>query len=190
MPKTKSSKKAEAQNTSMQAATWGIVAAAVVIVVGGIFLLSRQSGNASSTPVPINGGSAANASSAGTPNPCAGAKGPGTTVTTASGLQYEDLVLGTCAEALKGKQITVHYVGTLTNGTKFDSSRDRNEPFPFTLGAGQVIAGWDEGIVGMKVGGIRRLTIPPGLAYGDAGSPPAVPPNATLIFEVELLDVQ
>jgi len=83
----------------------------------------------------------------------------------------------------------VHYVGTLENGEKFDSSRDRAQPFQFALGGGQVIAGWDEGIQGMKVGGVRELTIPPDLGYGAAGSPPVIPPDATLLFEVELLEV-
>lgn len=104
-------------------------------------------------------------------------------------LKTEDLVVGTGAVAESGKTIKVHYTGTLTDGTKFDSSRDRNEPFQFTLGSGQVIRGWDQGIAGMKVGGRRKLTIPPSLAYGAAGAPPAIPPNATLVFDVELLAV-
>lgn len=104
-------------------------------------------------------------------------------------LKIEDLKEGTGASAVAGKRVTVHYVGTLTNGTKFDSSRDRNRGFTFQLGAGQVIAGWDQGVAGMKIGGLRRLTIPPDLAYGEDGHPGAIPPNATLIFEVELLSV-
>ncbi len=105
-------------------------------------------------------------------------------------LQIEDLTPGTGPEAKAGKTVTVHYVGTLTDGKKFDSSRDRGEGFAFRLGAGQVIKGWDQGVAGMKVGGLRKLTIPPELGYGKAGFPGAIPPNATLIFEVELLEVK
>ena len=112
------------------------------------------------------------------------------TITTASGLQYEDITVGSGATAAAGKSVTVHYTGWLTNGTKFDSSKDRNEPFEFNLGAGQVIRGWDEGVQGMKVGGVRKLTIPASLGYGARGAPGAIPPNATLLFEVELLGVQ
>jgi FKBP-type peptidyl-prolyl cis-trans isomerase len=104
-------------------------------------------------------------------------------------LLIEDLKLGTGAEAKAGNQVSVHYVGTLTNGTKFDSSRDRGKHFEFKLGAGQVIKGWDQGVVGMKVGGLRKLTIPPSLGYGARGAGGVIPPNATLIFEVELLGV-
>lgn len=106
-------------------------------------------------------------------------------------LKIEDLVIGTGAEAVSGKVISVHYTGTLTNGTKFDSSKDRGIPFEFTLGAGQVIAGWDKGFSGMKVGGKRKLTIPPDMGYGEQGAGGGkIPPNATLIFEVELLGVK
>jgi FKBP-type peptidyl-prolyl cis-trans isomerase len=106
------------------------------------------------------------------------------------GLQIEDLRPGTGAEASAGKTVTVHYVGTLTDGTKFDSSRDRGKGFGFKLGAGQVIKGWDQGVAGMKVGQLRKLTIPPELAYGTRGFPPVIPPNSTLVFEVELLEVK
>ena len=105
-------------------------------------------------------------------------------------LQIDDVKQGTGAEAKAGNTVTVHYVGTLTNGSKFDSSRDRGEGFTFKLGAGQVIAGWDQGVAGMKVGGMRKLTIPPELGYGARGFPPVIPPNSTLVFEVELLDVR
>jgi FKBP-type peptidyl-prolyl cis-trans isomerase FkpA len=109
---------------------------------------------------------------------------------TPSGLRYQDLAKGDGAEATAGKTVQVHYTGWLPNGEKFDSSRDRNEPFNFTLGAGQVIAGWDEGVAGMKVGGRRKLVIPPDLAYGTAGAPPDIPPGATLVFDIELLNVR
>lgn len=104
-------------------------------------------------------------------------------------LIIEDITLGKGAEAVDGAVVQVHYVGTLTDGTKFDSSRDRGEPFEFTLGSGMVIEGWDQGVKGMKVGGVRKLTIPPELAYGsrDLGT---IPPNSTLVFEVELLAIQ
>lgn len=109
--------------------------------------------------------------------------------TNTSSMQITDITIGTGAEAAVGKKISVHYTGTLTDGKKFDSSRDRGTPFSFTLGAGEVIRGWDEGVLGMKVGGKRKLAIPPDLAYGEAGRP-GIPPNATLIFEVELLAVE
>jgi len=103
-------------------------------------------------------------------------------------LVVEDLVVGTGATAATGDTVTVHYIGTFTNGTKFDSSYDRNQPFSFRLGAGQVIAGFDQGVTGMKVGGKRRLTIPPSLAYGSTGQGP-IPPNSTLVFEIDLLSI-
>jgi FKBP-type peptidyl-prolyl cis-trans isomerase len=113
----------------------------------------------------------------------------GQPVTTASGLQYWDIVVGTGATATSGSTVKVHYTGFLTTGQKFDSSRDRGEPFSFPLGQGQVIKGWDEGVAGMKVGGQRQLRIPPQLGYGAEGAGGVIPPNATLIFDVELLGV-
>ena len=110
--------------------------------------------------------------------------------TTPSGLKYEDVKTGTGAEAAAGKTVSVHYTGWLTNGTKFDSSKDRGKPFEFPLGGGRVIKGWDEGVQGMKVGGVRKLTIPPNLGYGDRGAGGVIPPGATLVFEVELLGVR
>jgi FKBP-type peptidyl-prolyl cis-trans isomerase FkpA len=109
--------------------------------------------------------------------------------TTSSGLKYEDIEAGTGATAKSGQKAKVHYTGWLKNGQKFDSSKDRNDPFEFTLGAGQVIKGWDEGVAGMKVGGKRRLTIPADLAYGARGAGGVIPPNAELTFEVELIGV-
>ena len=111
-------------------------------------------------------------------------------VTTASGLVYEDTVVGEGAEAQAGQFVTVHYTGWLTNGSKFDSSKDRNDPFQFPLGRGHVIKGWDEGVQGMKIGGTRKLTIPAELGYGARGAGGVIPPNATLVFEVELLGLQ
>jgi FKBP-type peptidyl-prolyl cis-trans isomerase len=105
-------------------------------------------------------------------------------------LQIENLREGSGAQAAAGNTVTVHYVGTLTNGSKFDSSRDRGQGFTFKLGAGQVIAGWDQGVAGMRIGELRKLTIPPHLAYGDRGFPPVIPPQSTLVFEVELLAVR
>ncbi|NTX02865.1 FKBP-type peptidyl-prolyl cis-trans isomerase [Myxococcus sp. CA051A] len=105
-------------------------------------------------------------------------------------LGIEDVKVGTGTEATAGKTVTVHYVGTLTSGKKFDSSRDRGEGFTFRLGAGQVIKGWDDGVAGMKIGGVRKLTIPPDLGYGARGAGGVIPPNATLLFEVELLEVR
>jgi len=105
-------------------------------------------------------------------------------------LAIEELTVGSGSEAQSGKKVSVHYTGTLTDGKKFDSSHDRGQPFSFTLGAGQVIKGWDQGVAGMRTGGKRKLTIPPHLGYGARGFPPVIPPNATLVFEVELLDVK
>ncbi len=124
-----------------------------------------------------------------TPIASAGAK-IGETVKLPGGLEYSDLVIGAGAEAKSGHTIVVHYTGTLTDGAKFDSSRDRDTPFSFLLGGGQVIKGWDEGFKGMRVGGKRKLVIPPSMGYGEAGAGGVIPPNATLIFDVELLEVK
>lgn len=131
---------------------------------------------------------------------CSGESETGTateTGATVSELIKQDGRVGTGVEAVAGRTVTVHYTGWLYDaargdkkGAKFDSSRDRNDPFPFTLGAGEVIQGWDEGVAGMKVGGQRTLTIPPSMGYGARGAGGVIPPNATLIFDVELLDVK
>jgi FKBP-type peptidyl-prolyl cis-trans isomerase FkpA len=111
-------------------------------------------------------------------------------ITTASGLVIEELVVGSGAAAAAGQKVSVHYTGWLTDGTKFDSSKDRGDPFIFPLGKGHVIQGWDEGVAGMKVGGKRTLVIPAELGYGARGAGGVIPPNATLIFDVELLEVK
>ena len=133
------------------------------------------------------GNSKPNASAA--PSTSSPMKVTGQATTTSSGLPYWDIVVGTGATAAPGNMVKVHYTGFLTSGEKFDSSRDRGEPFSFPLGGGQVIKGWDEGVAGMKVGGQRQLRIPPALGYGASGAGGVIPPNATLIFDVELLEV-
>ena len=146
-------------------------------VVGGLcafVLWALLRGNGSPTESPDAGAAVASSSSA----PPAD-----------DGLRIEDLVVGTGWEATKGDKVKVHYVGTLTNGSEFDSSRKNDAPLDFQIGEGQVIRGWDQGIPGMKIGGKRKLRVPPDFAYGAKGSPPVIPPNATLIFEVELLEV-
>jgi FKBP-type peptidyl-prolyl cis-trans isomerase len=118
------------------------------------------------------------------------AEAEGREIVTPTGLKYLDLKVGEGPEATSGNVVEVHYTGWLENGTKFDSSLDRQEPFTFRLGAGEVIEGWDQGVAGMKVGGKRKLTIPPDLGYGNEGSGEVIPPGATLTFEVELLGIE
>ena len=124
------------------------------------------------------------------PNTSAPTKVTGDGVKTDSGLVYWDIRVGNGAEAKEGSHVRVHYTGWLTNGKKFDSSVDAGKPFDFTIGNGEVIKGWEEGVAGMKVGGKRQLRIPPALGYGAAGYPGAIPPNATLIFDIQLLNVE
>lgn len=149
---------------------WSMVGICAVIGIGYI-LATHQPQQPTQTPSPT----------ATTPTPMQSTKPQ---------LEIQDIVVGTGAVAKTGDVVTVNYVGTFTDGKKFDSSYDRNQPFSFKLGAGQVIKGWDQGLVGMKVGGKRRLVIPGDLAYGPQGFAGFIPPNATLIFEVELLSVQ
>lgn len=159
-----------------------IVLGVVALFVGvGVYFLSNKTSNnqvlATTSPQDIIEA---------TPSPIAS----GSATTKMEQLKIEDEKIGTGAEAVSGKKITVNYSGTLTDGTKFDSSYDRGTPFSFTLGAGEVIQGWDKGFAGMKVGGKRKLTIPSSLGYGAQGAGGLIPPNATLIFEVELLKVE
>ena len=123
------------------------------------------------------------------PAPAPITTGPAQPVAEVTELKIEDTKIGVGAVAEVGKSVTVHYTGWLTNGTKFDSSKDHGQPFTFPLGGGRVIKGWDQGVAGMKVGGVRKLTIPPNLGYGARGAGGVIPPNATLVFEVELLEV-
>jgi FKBP-type peptidyl-prolyl cis-trans isomerase len=133
---------------------------------------------------------------AGNPDPAANTYAPALGVQlpaffkTPNGVYYQDVTVGTGLVAASGQEATVHYTGWLPNGTKFDSSRDGGEPFSFGLDQGMVIRGWDEGVKGMKVGGRRKLVIPAALGYGEQGAPPDIPPNSTLVFDVELLAVK
>ncbi|MER3434980.1 MAG: peptidylprolyl isomerase [Leptolyngbya sp. ERB_1_1] len=165
-----------------------IVACVVVLIVAQVTGSSRDSAIAAGLPeteaVPVvQVAQAADLKPMATPNP-----ENKDTVTTASGLKYTDVVEGTGATPEAGQLVTVHYTGTLTDGTKFDSSRDRGQPFKFKIGVGQVIKGWDEGVGTMKVGGRRNLVIPPELGYGSRGIGP-IPPNSTLLFDVELIKI-
>lgn len=168
-----------ASGNSRKTYIFALVFLIFLIVAGGIYLLkTRNEGNEPfQTPVP-----SATIEEEATPS----AKQMEETTE----LKIEDQKIGTGNEAIAGKKVTVNYLGTFTDGKKFDSSYDRNEPFTFFLGAGQVIKGWDLGIAGMKVGGKRKLTIPSSLGYGDEGFPGAIPGGATLVFEVELLAVE
>ena len=166
------------------------------VVLLGVLTLASACGSPTPTPIPTPTSAPTPTP---TPTPTAGfqsvegakvSESLDQVVTTASGLKCQDLVVGTLEQALAGDTVVVHYTGWLEDGTKFDSSLDRGQPFQFVLGAGQVIKGWDEGVASMKVGGKRRLTIPADLGYGSRGFSNVIPPGATLIFEVELLEVR
>lgn len=167
-----------------------LIVLAVIFVGGmGIFFLSNQKNptsdiNINPTPFPTSA-----IISTPMPQATSGAN-MGNVLTTESGLKLLDEIIGNGQEVKSGDTVTVHYLGTLENGTKFDSSYDRSTPFTTQIGVGQVIKGWDEGIVGMKVGGKRKLIIPPDLGYGQQGAGDSIPPNSTLVFEVELLEVK
>ena len=161
-----------------------LAALALLVSVAACQQSATNGGTASTT----SSGSGTTAGTTGGETPAAGSISGGV-VTTPSGLKYEDMNVGDGTLAERGNRVSVHYTGWLTDGTKFDSSLDRGQPFQFRLGEGQVIRGWDEGVAGMRIGGKRKLTIPPNLGYGEAGAGAVIPPNATLVFEVELLSV-
>jgi FKBP-type peptidyl-prolyl cis-trans isomerase len=167
-----------------------LIIGVLVVLLGG-YLLMRWNQEAPPAPPEPEAQPTATAPAAAETKPGAPAPGKTTVKTTpnATTLQKTDLKVGTGKTAKSGDHVTVHYRGTLTDGTVFDESYKRGQPFDFNLGAGEVIKGWDQGVVGMKEGGKRKLVIPGDLAYGPMGSPPTIPPNATLIFEVELLKV-
>jgi FKBP-type peptidyl-prolyl cis-trans isomerase FkpA len=147
-----------------------------------------QTSTSSSGSGPGSGASSTGATGSGM-SATANSDAAGPVVTTASGLQYQDMVIGTGTEATPGSTASVHYTGWLTDGTQFDSSRGKGQPISFQIGTQYIIQGWNEGITGMKVGGKRKLTIPPSLGYGADGRPPVIPPNATLKFDIELVAV-
>ena len=152
------------------------VAVAIMLALTGVFVLAQTA--PAKTAVDVR------------PNTNAPTKVTGDGVKTDSGLQYWEIRVGNGEVAKEGSHVRVHYSGWLTTGKKFDSSVDRGQPFDFTIGNGEVIKGWEEGVAGMKVGGKRQLRIPPELGYGAGGSPPDIPANATLIFDIQLLGVQ
>lgn len=161
------------------------IAIAIVIIAGIAWSAKRQPSGPEPSPSPTATATATPSQSASPAASPAGKK-----MKLQNGLEIQDIVVGTGAQAKAGMVVSVHYTGTFADGKKFDSSLDRGQPFSFTLGAGEVIQGWDIGVEGMKVGGKRKLIIPPALAYGAGGVPGAIPPNSTLYFDVELLAVQ
>ncbi len=166
----------------------GIVFGISALVMAAIaIVLAACGGDGSDTPTPTPTPTVEAGGITGGPPPVSE---EGETVTTPSGLLYIDTEDGSGETPQAGQTVVVHYTGWLSDGTRFDSSVTRDEPFEFVLGVGQVIPGWDEGLATMKVGGKRRLTIPPELGYGDVGVPPQIPPDATLIFDVELLEIR
>ena len=171
------------------------------VVLLGISLLGAACSKLTEPPkqeaIQIEPASSADTTSAKTPPPASASAAPAETAKPAETppptnekLETKDLVVGKGKEAKTGDTVKVHYVGTLTDGKEFDSSKKHNQPFEFELGAGRVIKGWDQGVAGMKIGGKRKLTVPPSLGYGARGFPPVIPPNSTLVFEVELLEVK
>lgn len=167
--------------------------AALGAIALGVLLAFSLAGCGARQVVPAGepaGAGAKTGADAGPSGKKADAPKPGDTEGKETGLLIEDEVVGDGLEAVAGSLVSVHYTGWLTDGTKFDSSLDRGQPFQFTLGQGQVIRGWDEGVLGMQVGGKRKLTIPPEMGYGEQGAGGVIPPNATLVFEVELLEVE
>jgi peptidylprolyl isomerase len=183
--------------------SFGVMLACVLVLVVAQFTTAKDVANANPLPkqsmadmvADVIVAEAAKLPTAATPTKSAPASKPvekkmSEVVTTPSGLQYEVIAEGNGAAPQAGQTVVVHYTGTLMDGTKFDSSRDRGQPFSFKLGAGQVIRGWDEGLAIMKVGDRRKLILPPDLAYGERGAGGVIPPNATLVFDVELLDIK
>jgi FKBP-type peptidyl-prolyl cis-trans isomerase FkpA len=174
-----------------------LIGVALLMLAGGVYFVMKNNSQIAASPVPTENTQTLNTT--GEENVNAQLQNGQMTATVSPGqktmedvtqLQITDQVVGTGAEAVAGKSVTVHYTGTLTNGQKFDSSLDRGQPFTFNLGTGQVIQGWDQGVAGMKVGGKRKLVIPPDLGYGAQGAGASIPPNATLVFDVELLKVE
>jgi len=165
---------------------------AIVLAIAGVSGCTSLTEPADPVPVASASPRVAQVIGSGTAQPPPPATAPSLPALPAPGDEHMAVMTlkpGTGAVAKDGDRVSVHYVGTLTDGKKFDSSRDRNQPFTFNLGKGQVIKGWDQGVAGMKVGETRKLTIPPSMAYGAGGRPPIIPPNSTLVFEVELIAI-
>ena len=162
----------------------------LALIVAGLFAACGYADPGSGTQATVGGANAGSGSGGGCDGPDCFHDGDNLkAVTLPDGLQYKDLVVGTGQKAVAGDALSMQYTGWLTNGTKFDSSRDRGSPFDVTIGKGQVIKGWDEGVMSMKVGGKRKMIIPAKLAYGDRSPAPSIPPGSTLIFTVELISI-